>query len=162
MPTSWASRVAGLLLLGAALASIDARRRWFTLDVDAPSVVDPAQRTSPVTDPVAEEVAKVAELFRDRAVVFIDASLPKDFAEEGRIPGARSLPPEAFEGGAVPADLDLISRDAAIVVYCRSEHCDAAEFVIARLRELGYGGARLFRNGFRAWKAAGHPVERGP
>jgi rhodanese-related sulfurtransferase len=54
-----------------------------------------------------------------------------------------------------------VSRSAELLVYCKSSECEAAEYVILRLKELGYTNVRLFKGGIRAWIAAGKPVEKG-
>ncbi|MGQ0628854.1 MAG: rhodanese-like domain-containing protein [Phycisphaerales bacterium] len=91
-------------------------------------------------------------------VAFVDARNPEEFAT-GRIPAATNLPPSAFLGGAIPADLDMIPRSLIVVVYCGGGECDASKLTATRLRELGYEKVYVFEQGMTGWKAANLPIE---
>jgi rhodanese-related sulfurtransferase len=94
---------------------------------------------------------------------FLDARRSAEFAE-GHIPGAWSTP--VWE-----ADLDdrLIFFKAArrpgpddpIVIYCSGGDCRDSHLLASRLMREGYGHLLIFRDGFPAWVAQGHPVEKG-
>lgn len=155
------------LILGAAAAAglADAAiRSPLKLDIDAPAAARategaPGASAAPASGRLT--LAQARELHADPSAVFVDASLEAEF-RSARIPGAQSLPPDAFSGGAIPDVLTMISRDATVVVYCRSDQCDAAVLVALRLREFGYAQAVVFEAGLAGWAAAGLPVERGP
>ncbi len=102
------------------------------------------------------------ELFeRGRAngdAAFVDAR-PKDEFDAAHVPLAFHMPLDAFFGGKVPADLEMIPRASAVVVYCGGGDCDASIRVSERLRDLGYGEIYIFEAGFPVWAAAGKPVE---
>ncbi|MFN0011439.1 MAG: rhodanese-like domain-containing protein [Phycisphaerales bacterium] len=91
---------------------------------------------------------------------FIDARPEPEFAAS-RVPLAFHMPLDAFFGGKVPADLEMIPKSSAIVVYCGGGDCDASIRVAERLRDFGYAEIYIFEAGFPAWVEAGKPVEGG-
>ncbi len=107
-------------------------------------------------------IERASELFeRARAsgdAAFVDAR-PREEFDAAHVPLAFHLPLDAFFGGKVPPDLEMIPRTSAVVVYCGGGDCDASIRVSERLRDLGYGEIYIFEAGFPAWAAAGKPVE---
>lgn len=91
-------------------------------------------------------------------VFFIDARANAEFAA-GHIPRAFNIPPEAFFGGKTPPELDLLAKSNTMVIYCGGGECDASKLVAIRFQEYGYTSVFVYGDGFKAWKAAGHPVE---
>lgn len=92
-------------------------------------------------------------------VAFVDARNAEEFVQ-GRIPGATNVPPSAFFGGAIPAELDMIPRSNIVVVYCGGGQCDASKLTATRLREQGYEKVYVFEQGMTGWKAANLPIEK--
>lgn len=90
-------------------------------------------------------------------VVFIDARNAPEF-EAGRVAGAINLSPDRFFG-ALPPELESISRDFVVIVYCGGGECDASVLVGKRFNEQGYAKVFIMEDGFPAWKKAGHPIE---
>jgi rhodanese-related sulfurtransferase len=96
-------------------------------------------------------------------VPFLDARRSAEFAE-GHIAGAWCTP--VWE-----ADLDdrLLSFKAArrpgpedpIVIYCSGGDCRDSHLLAAKLLDQGYSHLLIFRDGFPAWVAQGHPVLKG-
>jgi len=157
-----------LVMMGvvAALATVDRFVRplpfppkadVFTAPV-TPGGGDPTSKPS-AADAERAEVDAVEAYIASPSVVVFDANSEAGF-KEARIPGAIHLPPDAFSGD-VPAAVERVSRSSELLVYCKSSECEAAEYVILRLKELGYTNVRLFKGGIRAWLAAGKPVEKG-
>jgi rhodanese-related sulfurtransferase len=91
--------------------------------------------------------------------IFVDARKPAEFGR-GHVLGALNLPVESFPesfartSGALP-------RETEIVVYCGGSDCSESRDLANRLQEVGYARERLkvFRGGWRAWKARGWPAE---
>lgn len=96
-------------------------------------------------------------------VPFLDARRGSEFAE-GHVAGAWSVP--VWE-----ADLDdrLLAFKAArrpaagdpIVIYCSGGDCRDSHLLADKLAAEGYTHLLIFQDGYPAWVAAGHPVERG-
>jgi rhodanese-related sulfurtransferase len=94
---------------------------------------------------------------------FLDARRSAEYAE-GHIAGAWCAP--MWE-----SDLDdrLISFKAArrpgpddpIVIYCGGGDCHDSHLLAAKLLNDGYGHLLIYRDGFPAWLAGQHPVEKG-
>jgi len=69
------------------------------------------------------------------------------------------------------ADLDdhLLTFKAArhpgpedpIVIYCSGGDCRDSHLLAAKLLEQGYFHLLIFREGYPAWVAQGHPIEKG-
>ncbi len=90
-------------------------------------------------------------------VTFVDARNAPEF-EAGHVAGAINLSPDRFFG-ALPPELDAISREFIVVVYCGGGECDASQLVAKRFNEQGYNKVFIMEDGYPPWKAAGHPVE---
>ncbi len=155
-----------LVILAAAVVAglIDSRRRPIRLSFPAPPT-QPSEALVAGSSPQAAtgELITLEEaraFHEDPGVVFVDASYAHEFEEE-RIPGSLSLPPESFAAGAMPELLGMISRDATVVVFCRTSECDAALLVALRMREFGFARIRVFEAGVAGWKAAGMPTQKG-
>ena len=83
--------------------------------------------------------------------VWVDARSVEEY-EQGRVPGAVSLPEGDWEAG-IDAFLDRWEPGRPVIVYCSSRDCDASQAVARRLRrELG-GEARIhvLRGGWESW-----------
>ncbi|MGE3321913.1 MAG: rhodanese-like domain-containing protein [Phycisphaerales bacterium] len=127
-----------------------------------PAAGGPRPVAPPALDPNMITLAQTIELFGRMMtagdVRFVDARNPEDFVK-GRIPAAVCLPPTKF-GGTIPPEVDMLSRDATIVIYCGGGDCDASKLTALRLNELGFGTTLIFHEGFPAWEKAGQPVEK--
>jgi len=108
--------------------------------------------TGDVDAPVTLE--EMRSLVSSPNVVLIDAR-PEIFWRIGHIPGALSLPREAFESRAaeIKARLD-VNPEALIVVYCSSPHCEDAKMVVGGLRGMGYANVRHFPGGWTEWESS--------
>ena len=95
--------------------------------------------------------------FHDEAALFIDARSPADFAA-GHIPGARSIPYEAFDDYFSEL-ADLIDTGTELIVYCSGRECDDALLLAAELRSMGVDDVVLFVDGFDGWKQYGGAIE---
>ncbi|MDQ7053067.1 MAG: rhodanese-like domain-containing protein [candidate division KSB1 bacterium] len=84
------------------------------------------------------------------SAVLIDARSPFQY-DIGHIPGAINIPVDAENLPALYENHDL--RDRELIIYCAGPHCDAAERLAARLRELGHRRVRVFSGGWEAWSA---------
>jgi rhodanese-related sulfurtransferase len=115
---------------------------------------EPAGRISP---------AEFSALLRAGQTLGVDARAEL-FHQAGHIAGAVSLPRARFDKAYPPLRLQLEEasrRHKPIVVYCQNAQCEDSELVAAALEQLGFANVLVLHGGFRAWEAAGLPVERG-
>lgn len=96
----------------------------------------------------ADELLKRLE---DVTLTLIDAR-PQDEYQAGHIPGAISLPMEAFETG-----LDRLILENEIVVYCRSAYCLLSDEVALALYQRGFA-VRVLEEGMLEWQHSGFPI----
>lgn len=87
--------------------------------------------------------------------IWIDAR-PAEAYREGHLPGAIHLPLERAR-----AEHETLRRDATLIVYGEDYNSPRAYALSKTLLELGHKDVRTLRGGFRAWQAAGYPVESG-
>jgi glyoxylase-like metal-dependent hydrolase (beta-lactamase superfamily II)/rhodanese-related sulfurtransferase len=90
----------------------------------------------------------------DRSLVILDVR-ERDAYDAGHVPGARHLPRGQLE---LRVDRDLPDPTARILTYC--EFGKISTLAAATLRGMGYTRAVALDGGFKAWREAGHPVER--
>lgn len=98
-----------------------------------------------------------------RQVIFIDARARSEF-EKGHIEGAMSLPAGEFGGAGIPAKARNYLPGNAVVIYCQGAECHDSHDVAKRLQaaNLDISPILIFKDGYPAWTAAGHPTMTGP
>ncbi len=92
----------------------------------------------------------------DRSLVILDVR-ERDAYDAGHVPGARHLPRGQLE---LRVDRELPDPTARILAYC--EFGKISTLATATLRAMGYTRAVALDGGFKAWREAGHPLERAP
>ncbi len=100
---------------------------------------------------------QMKKIVADQSMVILDARYTIYF-NAGHIPGALSVPYNTRQLDSLMKDID---KDARIVTYCFSTHCPQADKLAGRLRAAGFSHVFVFHPGWRTWRAAGLPVEKG-
>jgi rhodanese-related sulfurtransferase len=94
--------------------------------------------------------------------LLIDIRSDSQRARDGLIPGARFVSRNVLEWRLDPAcahrDRELGRREARIVLLCDEGY--QSSLAAATVRSFGVSAATDVIGGFRAWRAAGLPVER--
>jgi rhodanese-related sulfurtransferase len=98
---------------------------------------------------------------RDGAVL-VDIRSEVQRAADGVVPGARFVPRNVLEWRLDPSsphrDPALARAAGAVILMCDEGY--QSSLAAATLQDLGVAGATDLAGGFRAWRAAGLPVER--
>jgi rhodanese-related sulfurtransferase len=92
-------------------------------------------------------------LAADEGLVLVDVREESEWAR-GRLPGAVHVGKGVIERDAEAAFPDL---GAPLVLYCGGGYRSA--LAADALRQMGYARVESMDGGFRAWTAAGYPVE---
>lgn len=132
--------------------------------VTTPATPSPQEAPSQAAiSPMREISSQEAWKAFQAGVPFLDARRSVEFTE-GHIAGAWCTP--VWE-----SDLDdrLIAFKAtrrpgpedSIVIYCSGGDCRDSHLLAAKLLNEGYFHLLIYRDGFPAWVAQGHPVEKG-
>ncbi len=99
-------------------------------------------------------VATMAELMdRGEAPVLIDVRAA-GAAPQSRIPGAIHM-----VGDSLPPELDAVSHDALVVVYCACPNEASAVLVAKKLMARGFRNVLPLAGGIDAWTAAGRLLQ---
>ena len=95
----------------------------------------------------------------DGKIFFIDARDDTNF-NDGHIPGALQVDHYRLEK-YLPDVLTMIESAEKLIVYCNGGNCEDSILVSHDLLEakVPYEKIFLFEGGYKAWKAAGHPLE---
>jgi rhodanese-related sulfurtransferase len=104
------------------------------------------------------ELAQAVELFDKKSAKFIDARDQWEFAEN-HIKGAINIPEFSFSKS--DSTLKNIFQNDLLVVYCDGDDCDISKRLTKELIDLGYKNAYVFLGGFKDWKEANLPIEKG-
>jgi rhodanese-related sulfurtransferase len=107
----------------------------------------------------AISIGEARAAYDKQLALFLDAR-PADQYAEARIPGAVSLPADAFDDH-FPDAADKIEASPFLVIYCEGGDCSDAIHVGERLFEYGFLGIRIMVDGFDPWATAGNPVSKG-
>ena len=94
------------------------------------------------------------ELYQ-KGTVFVDAREP-EYYQEGHIKGAWNIP--FFLELVFKLD-SLQGKDAPMVIYCSGEECGSSEDLAYELQAEGFSNLLVFKGGWTAWNASGHPIE---
>lgn len=107
-------------------------------------------------DQLAQRVAKESpnNTDRRRGYALVNVLPHEAFAQE-RIPGSINIP----QGEEDRFD-ERFDKDKEIIVYCASFDCHASPSVARELTQRGFTAVRDYEGGIKAWKEAGHPIER--
>lgn len=140
------------------------------LNLSAPDHMTEALRTNmtggkTVAQLLAEAAAKVPFISLDqlshrigeRANDFVVLDVrERDAYEQGHVPGARHLP-----RGQLELRVNQAFPDPTLRILTVCEFGKVSTLAAATLRELGFRRAVALDGGMQAWRAAGHPTERG-
>jgi len=109
------------------------------------------------------EPAEAHAAIREGALL-VDIRSDGQRAADGEIPGARVVPRNVLEWRLDPAcpnrDRELGRLEARIMLLCDEGY--QSSLAAATVRSFGVAAATDVIGGFRAWRAAGLPVERVP
>jgi len=101
------------------------------------------------------DTAKAKALF-DKGVIFVDVRKDKDW-NAGRVPDAVHIElKKVLSEETLSKD---VKKDQEVVIYCNGEKCLRSSSASAKAVGWGFSKVYYYRDGFPAWKAAGHPVE---
>jgi rhodanese-related sulfurtransferase len=100
--------------------------------------------------------AAAAKILFDRGVSFVDVRIDEEW-HLGHIPGAVHLDlDDALREASLNA---VVGKDQEVVIYCMGPRCLRSSAACAKAVSWGFTQVFYFRDGFPAWKAAGHPVQ---
>jgi len=101
------------------------------------------------------DTAKAKQLF-DNEVLFLDVRKNSDW-DAGRVPGAIHI--ELKKKLTKDSMLEEMKKDEAVVIYCNGASCLRSSKASEKAVGWGFTKVYYYRDGFPAWKNAGHPVE---
>lgn len=101
------------------------------------------------------DTSEAKKLF-DSGVIFIDTRKNSDW-EAGRVSDAVHLDLKSnFTEKTLSAE---VGKGDPLVCYCNGEKCMRSSVCSTKAVEWGFTNTYYYRDGFPAWKTAGHPVE---
>ena len=116
-----------------------------------PEPVSYFQQASTAQDVDAQQFRK---LIKKKNVVLIDVRTPAEY-EQGHIKGARNID---FRDSDFRSNVDLLSKDTPVLVYCRSDRRSGQAMEL--MRELGFQTIYNLDGGIVAWTAQELPIEK--
>lgn len=142
-----------------------------SLDLEAPEHLSEALRTNCTGGRTVEQIIREAaervsfmsmnELRRRieldaPGIVVLDVREAEAYAA-GHVPGALHLP-----RGQIELRVDSVLPDPTLRVLVTCELGKISTIAAATLRDMGFAGAIALDGGIKAWREAGHPLEKGP
>ncbi len=91
-----------------------------------------------------------------KPIVILDARTGR-WDDGRRIPGARSLAPDASAEDAAKA---IPAKDSLVVTYCSGPKCPASAKLAERLRSFGYTNVTEYHEGIQGWADAGKEITK--
>lgn len=83
-------------------------------------------------------------------------ALPRNYYEDGHLPGAINIPHDEVQKNASRL---LPLKSCPVIVYCASAECGNSHLAAEALRGLGYSSVYEFSAGKKGWMEAGLPLE---
>ncbi len=117
--------------------------------------------------PAPEVIQPASEIRLDDFQVFVTGrkglvldARPKVFYDAAHVPGAVSLPREAFasEYPRMREKLDA-HKDDPVAVYCSGADCTDSQLLADALAKLGYRHLLIYTSGWEEWSQTGLPQE---
>lgn len=105
-------------------------------------------------------VERVAELVDDEAYLVVDIRDPREREREGALPGSFSAPRGMLEFWVDPESpyyKSQLDDGRTLVLYCGGAWRSA--LAAATLQDMGRDDVAHMEGGFKAWRAAGLPIE---
>ncbi len=100
---------------------------------------------------------KVREIVDTSAMTIVDVR-PRFAYDQGRIPGALSLPFKDFDQ-ILEEFIQKHDKKAPLLLYCSGFACTDAHHAAARLVEKGFSRVKVFTGGFQEWEEMGFPIQ---
>jgi phage shock protein E len=127
------------------------------LGANLPLSADEAKPAATATAPAAVKNVtpdEVEKLVAEKKATVLDIRTPAEFAA-GHIAGAVNVD---FLGGDFDAKLGALDKSKTYVVHCASGGRSGRS--LPKLEAAKFGGLLHMNGGFKAWTAAGKPVEK--
>jgi len=99
-----------------------------------------------------------AKVMHTEGVKFIDVRSPRQFNKR-RISGAIHL--YIKDGFNEVNLLKHVKKDEPFIVYCNGAHCSLSSKAAKKAVAWGFTKIKYYRDGFRAWRKDGNPLEYG-
>ena len=112
-----------------------------------------------------EQVEGTTRISTEEARNFFDDDIPfidvrsQYYYNKRHIPGAYHLD---LKNNFTEDNLEkIINKNEPAVIYCNGVHCSLSYRASAKAVEWGFTHIYYYREGFRSWRKAGHPIEVG-
>ena len=140
--------VFGLLTLGSAVAGKPITPEQF----QGVRVVDTAF--------VKENLGKITIYDVRKKAEFVESHLPGSIHAEYKEKTPKSIDFDSSRDKFKGLKNITVAKSDDLVVYCNGPRCWRSFKAAVSLRDMGYSNVLWYRDGFPAWKKAGHPVDR--
>ncbi len=110
------------------------------------------------TDIEINNPLEVRNIIQSREVLLLDVR-SKDIYDDGHLPGAFSFPLADFDE-VLPKLLDLVKKDAPILVYCSGVECSDSHTFATQLLALRFTQVRVYAGGFLEWQEMEFEIEK--
>ncbi|MEE9339809.1 MAG: rhodanese-like domain-containing protein [Methylococcaceae bacterium] len=99
-----------------------------------------------------------AKVLHAEGVKFIDVRSSRQFNKR-HIPGASHL---YIKDSFTEVNLlELVKKDEPLIVYCNGARCSLSSKAATKAVAWGFTKVKYYREGFRAWRKDGNPLEYG-
>ena len=107
----------------------------------------------------AVSLKQAKEAHKSGDALFVDAR-DREFFEQGRIPGAVSLPVRDFDS-VFPRLKEQLRSAPRVITYCDGASCEMSVELTEKLLFADLEYIEIFTGGIQQWQGAGQPIEKG-
>lgn len=100
----------------------------------------------------------IKQIIQKKERIVLDVR-PREFYEEGHLPGALSFPLMEFDN-IIEKLLKMTDKQSPILVYCSGFECTDSHDFAANLKDIRFTDVKVFSGGFRQWQEMGYEIEK--
>lgn len=151
MKEALSTTLTGLAVLLAASLISAAVMGGFSARFEAPAPLNPfdMERRAAEKGVSLVRTEEMRDIVASGSHLILDARSQSQY-DQGHIPTAMPVPVRDFEE-SFPLIAPLLGPEIPVVVYCSGPFCDDALYLIERIAEAGFPGARLYLDGMEGW-----------
>ncbi|MFW9924920.1 MAG: rhodanese-like domain-containing protein [Candidatus Thorarchaeota archaeon] len=111
-----------------------------------------------VDDYMINDPEIIKQIVEKKQRIILDVR-PREFYEDGHLPGALSFPLADFET-VIAGLLEITTQQSPILVYCSGFECTDSHQFAANLNNIKFTDVKVYSGGFTQWLEMGYEIEK--
>lgn len=122
-------------------------------------VVNAVSESEPVNASIEINSPEIIEqMIKKKQRIILDVR-PREFYDQGHLPGALPFPLEDFDS-VVDRLLQIIHQESPVLVYCSGFECTDSHHFAQKLKNMKFTDVKVYPGGFTQWQEMGYEIEK--